>query len=79
MIASISTDLMNLFLHGLPATVVFALAGMVLALLGYRLLDLMTPGCLSKEIFENRNTAAAILGGALMLGICIIIAAAVAG
>ncbi len=79
MIASTSTDLQSLFLHGLPATVVFALAGMVLALLGYRLLDLITPGCLSKEIFENRNTAAAILGGALMLGICIIIAAAVAG
>ena len=69
----------QLLKEGLPATIIFALVGMGLALLAYRLLDMMTPGCLSKEIFENRNTAAAIIGGALVLGICIIIAAAVAG
>ena len=71
--------LQQLITEGLPATVIFAVVGMVLALVAYRLLDLITPGCLSREIFENRNVAAAILGGSLVLGICIIIAAAVAG
>lgn len=65
--------------NGLVASVAFALVGIVLAVIGYRLFDLATPGDLHKEIFENKNVAAAILGGSLVLGLCFIIAAAIGG
>lgn len=59
--------------------VLFAVLGIVLAILGYKIFDLCTPGDLHREIIENRNVAAAILGGAIILGVCIIIAAAMLG
>jgi uncharacterized membrane protein YjfL (UPF0719 family) len=57
----------------------FALIGIVLSILGYKLFDRCTPGDLHKEIIENRNVAAAIVGGAVILGVSIIIAAAMIG
>lgn len=58
---------------------IFAVLGIVLAVVGYKVLDKCTPGDLSKEILENKNIAAAILAGAVILGLCIIIAAAMVG
>ncbi len=69
----------HLLREGLPATVVYALAGILLALLAYRLLDLVTPGDLGKKIFDEGNLAVAVLAGFLILGICLIIAAAITG
>ena len=69
----------HLFTEALPATIIYSLAGILLALLAFRLLDLLTPGDLNKKIFEEGNVAAAILGAALVLGICAIIVAAIAG
>ena len=57
----------------------FAAVGIILAIAGYRVFDKCTPGDLHKEITENRNVAAAIIGGAVILGVCIIIAAAMLG
>ncbi|HLP77068.1 MAG TPA: DUF350 domain-containing protein [Candidatus Paceibacterota bacterium] len=57
----------------------FALIGIVTAIAGYKLFDKCTPGDLHKEIVENKNMAAAIIGGAVILGVCIIIAAAMLG
>jgi uncharacterized membrane protein YjfL (UPF0719 family) len=57
----------------------FATIGIGMAVVGYRLFDKLTPGDLHKEIFENRNVAAAIVAGAVILGLCIIIAAAMIG
>ncbi len=57
----------------------FAAVGIVLAIVGYRVFDKCTPGNLHREIVENQNTAAAIIGGAVILGVCIIIAAAMLG
>ena len=56
---------------------VFALLGIVIFLLSFVILDKVTPYQLWKEIVEEQNTALAILLGAISLGICIIIAAAV--
>ncbi|HVY68872.1 MAG TPA: DUF350 domain-containing protein [Verrucomicrobiae bacterium] len=53
----------------------FGLAGMALAILGYKLFDLFTPGSLHREIVENKNVAAAIVGAAVILGVCLIVAA----
>ena len=58
---------------------IFAACGIVIAILGYKLFDLFTPGDLHKEIVEKQNVAAAIVAGAIVLGICIIIAAAMIG
>jgi uncharacterized membrane protein YjfL (UPF0719 family) len=57
--------------------VVFALLGIALAILGFKLFDKMTPGKLDEEILHKQNNAAAILAGAFVLGVCIIIAAAI--
>jgi uncharacterized membrane protein YjfL (UPF0719 family) len=56
--------------------VIFAVIGIVVALVGYKVFDKCTPGDLTKEIIENKNVAAAIIGAAVILGVCIIVAAA---
>jgi uncharacterized membrane protein YjfL (UPF0719 family) len=53
--------------------------GILLAILGYKVFDRCTPGHLHREIIEHRNVAAAIIGGSVILGVCIIIAAAMLG
>jgi putative membrane protein len=57
----------------------FAAVGIVAAVVGYKLFDTCTPGDLSKEILEHRNVAAAIVAAAVIVGICIIIAASMLG
>ncbi len=66
-------------LQAIAYMVLFAAIGIVLAIVGYKLFDKFTPGDLHREIIENRNVAAAVLGGAIILGVCIIIAAAMLG
>jgi uncharacterized membrane protein YjfL (UPF0719 family) len=55
----------------------FALLGIIIFLAAFALIDKMTPYALWKEIVEEKNIALAILVGAMSIGICIIIAAAV--
>jgi uncharacterized membrane protein YjfL (UPF0719 family) len=57
--------------------VVYSLLGIVIFTVTFVLIDKMTPYDLWKEICENRNTALAIMVGAMSIGVCIIIAAAV--
>ena len=58
---------------------VFALIGIIVAIAGYKIFDKCTPGHLNREILEHRNVAAAIIAGAVILGVCIIVAAAMLG
>ena len=58
---------------------VYAIAGVLVAVLGYKLFDWFTPGDLHKEIVENKNVAAAIVGAAIILGVCILVAASIIG
>lgn len=60
-------------------TLLFALFGMALAILGYKIFDWCTPGNLHEEIVKNRNVAAAIVGGAVIIGVSVIVAAAMVG
>jgi putative membrane protein len=57
--------------------VVFAFLGIAVFTVSFVLLDKLTPYHLWKEVIQEHNTALAILVGALSIGICIIIAAAV--
>ncbi len=59
--------------------VLFAGVGIVMAIVGYKLFDKCTPGDLTREIVENRNVAAALVAAAVILGVCIIIAASMLG
>jgi uncharacterized membrane protein YjfL (UPF0719 family) len=59
--------------------ILFASIGILMAIIGYKLFDKCTPGELHREIVENKNVAAALIGGAVILGVCIIIAAAMLG
>lgn len=56
---------------------VFAFLGIVIFVIAFALVDKLTPYHLWKEIVEDHNTALAILVGAMSIGMCIIIAAAV--
>jgi putative membrane protein len=61
------------------SAVVYALLGIVVFWLSFVILDWLTPGHLWKEVIEEQNTAVAIIFGAVALGICVIIAAAIHG
>jgi uncharacterized membrane protein YjfL (UPF0719 family) len=54
----------------------FGLAGIVLLIIGYYLWELITPYNLRREIHENRNVAAAIVVAAFIIGMAMVIAAA---
>lgn len=57
----------------------FAAIGIAMAIIGYKLFDKFTPGDLHKEIIQNKNIAAAIVAAAVIVGVSIIIAAAMMG
>jgi uncharacterized membrane protein YjfL (UPF0719 family) len=59
--------------------VVFAFLGVIIFGVSFFVIDLMTPYHLWKEIIEEKNSALAIVVGAMSLGICLIIAAAIHG
>jgi uncharacterized membrane protein YjfL (UPF0719 family) len=60
-------------------TAVFALVGIAVAIIGYKLFDWCTPGDLHEEIIKHRNVAAALIGAAIIIGSCIVVAAAIMG
>ena len=55
----------------------YSVLGIVIFVVAFVIIDKMTPYHLWKEIIEDKNVALAILIGALSIGMCIIIAAAV--
>lgn len=73
------SPLATISLEGLGAMALYALLGIGLAILGYKLFDRCTPGDLHEEIVKNRNSAAAVVGAAVILGVCLIVAAAIVG
>lgn len=56
---------------------VYAVLGILIFVVSFVILDKSTPYSLWKEIVEEKNIALAILIGAMSIGMCIIIAAAV--
>ena len=56
---------------------VYSVLGIVIFALAFAIVDRMTPYHLWNEIVHEHNTALAILIGAMSIGMCIIIAAAV--
>jgi uncharacterized membrane protein YjfL (UPF0719 family) len=56
---------------------VYAVLGIIIFVGAFVLIDWLTPYDLWAEIVEKKNTALAIMVGAMSIGVCIIIAAAV--
>lgn len=69
----------NPFIKALVASAVYSLLGIVMFAASFAIINFMTPFSLRKEIEEDQNTALAILIGSVIIGLAIIIAAAVGG
>jgi putative membrane protein len=65
------------FVLNIRAALVFAFIGIAVFVSAFVIIDKLTPYDLWKEIVEEKNLALAVLVGAMSIGICIIIAAAV--
>ena len=64
-------------IEGLTSTVVFGVIGIALAVIGFKVFDRAIHADIEKEIFENKNMAAAILAGSVVLGVSLIVAATI--
>ena len=63
----------------LLAAIVFSVVGIAVLALSVWLMDKLTPFSIAKEIEEDQNVALAVIVGAVVLGISVIIAAAILG
>lgn len=63
--------------HDLLLTVIFSLVGLMIALFGYFVYQWIVPFDLRKELEIDQNTSLGIVCGAIILGLCIIVAAAI--
>jgi uncharacterized membrane protein YjfL (UPF0719 family) len=63
--------------HLLLNAVVYAALGIFIFVVAFFVIDRMTPYHLWTEIVQDKNLALAVLLGAMSIGICVIIAAAV--
>lgn len=68
---------MSTLVTNLLNAAVFAALGILIFLVAFIVIDKLTPYSLWKEIVQEHNTALAVLLGAMSIGICVIIAAAV--
>ena len=68
---------MDQLLETLVTTMIFVFIGIVIFAVTYGILGMVYP--IKKEIEEDQNTALGIVIGAIMIGIAIIIAAAIQG
>jgi putative membrane protein len=67
------------FVKALVASIVYSLIGILMFAASFLIIRLVSPFSLRKEIEEDQNTAIAILIGSVILGLSIIIAAAIGG
>lgn len=60
-------------------SILYALIGVAIFWLSFLILDKITPYRLWEELVEKQNLALGIVVGAMALGICLIVAAAIHG
>lgn len=63
----------------MATTVIFVAIGLIVFALAFLIVVLVAPFSVKKEIEEDQNSALAIIIGALIIGIAIIIASAING
>ena len=62
---------------GLFTSVVYGIVGMILLLIGYYIYELITPWSVKDELISHRNPAVGLVVAAFILGMAIVIAAAI--
>lgn len=65
--------------YHLAAAAIFSVVGIVVLFLAIFLMEKLTRFSIAKEIVDEHNTALAIIVGAIVIGIAIIIAASILG
>lgn len=71
-------DMENIIhLKDLAGSLIYSFVGLILFGVAFFIFDRITPGKLWQEILEKQNTAAAIVVGALIIGISIIVGLAI--
>ncbi|MCP4403030.1 MAG: DUF350 domain-containing protein [bacterium] len=60
-------------------TIVYVILGMIVFGIGFLIVEKVTPFSIRKEIEEDQNTSLGIIIGSVILGLAIIIAAAISG
>lgn len=70
-------DLINT--HAVVNSILFSLIGILVLLVSFYLVERVTPENLYKELVEKQNSAVAIVAGAFMIAIAIIIGCAIHG
>jgi hypothetical protein len=58
-------------------SVIYGLVGMILLLIGYYIYELITPWSVKDELISHRNPAVGLVVAAFILGMAIVIAAAI--
>jgi len=67
------------FAQHFAATIIYVLLGLLFFAVTYGIIARMSPYSMKKEIEEEKNVALAVIIGAVIIGIAIIIAAAIHG
>jgi uncharacterized membrane protein YjfL (UPF0719 family) len=58
-------------------SLIYGLLGIVLTIAGYKIFDWITPIDVEKELSERQNVAVAIVAAAVIIGIALVVAAAI--
>ena len=61
----------------LLTSIVYGLLGFILLLIGYYIFEIITPWSVKEELISHRNPAVAMVVAAFILGMAIVIAAAI--
>lgn len=72
-----ASDVVWTFVRDIAASVIYSALGILMFGVGFLVIRAVVPFSLRKEIEEDQNTALAILIGAVILGLSIVIAAAI--
>ncbi len=70
---------MEMDVNMLVSTVIYAAVGVLMMGLCFKVITVLVPFCVRKEIEDDQNVALAILVGSMFIGIAIIIAASISG
>src|SRR5262245_55727498 len=62
---------------GVVASIVYGLLGLILLLIGYYVYELVTPWSVKDELITHRNPAVAMVVAAFIVGMAVVIAAAI--
>lgn len=65
------------YADGVVETLIYTFIGIVVAVISYFIVDLLIPGKMGKQIAEDKNLPIAVVAAAMIMGICMIIAASI--